>query len=378
MKLLFLLPAKECKKMKKILLMFVIGYSITADSQTLPSDFKNKIADKKSKKILFTPDQHSNFYSWISQISLTAQQKDKKGNFNLDYKNKSNTDIFHFGASQALTEGSSEVTPFNLEGISNGTAVKLGFTHFFWKPQMSTVQRRNFEDVRKKHFEDSGKADDPLITYDSLYTLLTDIEKNRLAKSKVFSHPLLFNVLYRLEKNSFEFVTDSAALVADQQSQYAHTFTAGLTYFFRTAGKTQQLLNFSASVSSNYNPGKKISLIVPFGTTRNYFSEDIILGAPKRQTDEILAAEYRIGINNDNQESTFALGAAIDYSIQKKLLAFQLPIYFLRGNKEDKITGLQGGIRLGYLTSTKSGEFNSFKNGFSAELVITEPFDIFK
>lgn len=378
MKLLFLLPAKKCKKMKKILLMFVIGYSITADSQTIPTGLKNKIADKKSKRILFTPDQHSNFYSWISQISLTAQQKDKKGNFNLDYKNRSNTDIFHFAASQALTEGSTEVTPFNLQGISNGTAIKLGFTHFFWRPQMSTAQRRNFEDVRKKHFADTGKADDPLITYDSLYTLLNDFEKNKLAESKVFSHPLLFNLLYQVEKNSFEFVTDSAALLANQQSQYAHTFTAGLTYFFRTAGKTQQLFNFSASLSSNYNPGEKISLIVPFGTTRNYFSEEIILGSPKRETDEILALEYRLGINNSNQENTFALGAAINYSIQKKLLAFQLPVYFLRGNKEDKITGLQGGIRLGYLTSTATQKFNSFKNGFSAELVITEPFDIFK
>lgn len=377
MKLLFLLPAKM-KKMKKALLMFLIAYSITADSQTIPAALKSRIADKKSKRILFTPDQHSNFYSWISQISLTAQQKDKKGNFNLDYKNKPNTNIFHFGASQALTEGNTEVTPFNLEGVSNGTAIKLGFTHFFWRPQMNMVQRRNFEDVRKKHFEDSGQPDDPLITYDSLYTLLNDYEKNKIAESKVFSHPLLFNVLYKLEKNSFDFVTDSAALIANQQSQYAHAFTAGLTYFLKTAGKTQQLLNFSASMSSNYNPGSKISLIVPFGTTRNYFSEEINLGSPKRQTDEILSLEYRLGLNNDNQENTFALGAAINYSIQKKLMAFQLPIYFLRGNKEDKITGLQGGIRLGYLTSAATGKFNSFKNGFSAELVITEPFDIFK
>jgi hypothetical protein len=50
-------------------------------------------------------------------------------------------------------------------------------------------------------------------------------------------------------------------------------------------------------------------------------------------------------------------------------------VYLIRGadEKGKLLEGLQGGVRFGYITNTRSGQWASFKDAFIAQLIISQP-----
>jgi hypothetical protein len=63
--------------------------------------------------------------------------------------------------------------------------------------------------------------------------------------------------------------------------------------------------------------------------------------------------------------------------ISTRKFAISFPVYFIHASADDgKLLGLQGGIRLSYLTDTQNGNISSFNDGIGAQMIISAPFDI--
>ena len=183
---------------------------------------------------------------------------------------------------------------------------------------------------------------------------------------------VFYNVTATYNPKSYSYATDSFSLTEVQTNKDNYSFDGTLGAVINNRnGNFTNLFSANIAYSDVYKSAGNMSFSVPFGTSGNYYNvNDLAFGAPKETTSWVGTFEWKGGISNGIANS-YKFGWALDYSTDfSGRYSIKLPIYFINGN-EEKTTGLDGGIRLGYTNNTKDG-----KEMKSMEIFITTPFQI--
>ncbi|MCC9134811.1 hypothetical protein ACFSKU_20125 [Pontibacter silvestris] len=318
----------------------------------------------------------SNFVSNISLSSAFNQGENGK----VELKYNDNWLTIGLMADQKISSEASEATLLGLQGLSPGTTVGLSLQKLFWRASVSNSSFNNFQKAKESYAARNNIKDPRLLTYQEILSRGNETER-KLVRNIMLRSPFFVNVNYAITKTSHTYVSDSTSLLETSREHLAPSFSVSVGMPLNTGEKFNSYLAFGYNYTVSYASGNEVTLISPFGTSGNFISQDIVFGEPVRQSDNIVNVEYRsnIKVATNNDKSVF-LGIAplASYSFDTERLAISLPVYFINGVTDDgKPTGLQGGLRIGYLTSTQSGEFSSLKEGLTTQLIVSVPFDVF-
>ena len=263
------------------------------------------------------------------------------------------------------------------KGITPGTTVTFNIQKFLWSPKENLTNDQFdqiFDSSARKYAREHNITDYRSVSYNDLMTDImthgTVAEKAEAAKL-VLKNPVFFNLQVAFTKSSFNYTTDSVKL---KKSTAAYLLPAIKAYIGFVLG-TQGFLSFSYLYSDTYQASTSMSFESPFGTSKNMVSQTLNFGAPKETRDSRVGVELRR--NFGQSEPDFAIDPTITYGINSQMISFEMPLYFIKGvTSKGKPNGLQGGVDLGYISSTK--EFVPFTTGFGAQLVLSAPFSIFQ
>jgi hypothetical protein len=352
--------------MKKLLLILVLAL-IGADcfSQT-PVDVSKGYDYNKLYSLTYNPTGHSSIVTPFTQLNFTSTFKDQEATATIGAKKgKSAFSIF---IKQPFSEKPKKVTPISLDGLGNGTSIEFSYQFSTWKPQ---ADFDTFDKIRNQYAKQIGK-----ITREEINSItygdLDSASKEKLEELKAikWKHPFIAGISYSLGKAGFDYLSDSASVTPLQMPGLNQNirFTVG------TIISGSQVLAFSYILQYKYNTGDPVSYIFPVGANGASFSKDVIVGKPERGIDSRVSVEYRLTIFNKDTKPSLAINPSISCLFNKKMLSFNLPIYFLNYTEEKENKGLQGGVELGILS--KTNPLFSF-SGFTAAIFITAPFDMF-
>lgn len=317
--------------------------------------------------------------NFISNISLSsAFNQGENGKAELKYND--NWLTVGLMADQKISGGTNEATLLDMQGLRPGTTVGLNLQKLFWRARVSDKSFNNFQEAKESYATRNRIRDPRLLTYQEILTWGDEREKE-LLRDIVLRSPFFVNLNYAITKTSHTYVTDSSSLVQTSREHLAPSLSVSVAVPLTANEKFNSYLAFGYSYAVSYTNGSEITVISPFGASNNFISQDVVFGEPIRQQDHIAHVEYRtnykVGANNDK---AILLGVAplASYGVDTEQLAVSLPVYFINGVTDDgKPTGLQGGLRIGYLTSTRKGEFSSLKEGLTTQLIVSVPFDVF-
>jgi len=281
---------------------------------------------------------------------------------------------------QKISKNSKVATPIDLTGISPGTTVKINFQKMFWKPsfKMSDAEVAALNIVTHAYEARKGLATNQAGLLE-ISKNGTDDEKKAAAEafSKIsFKEPAFINIDFGFTKTSFSYTTDSFSLKESKDDFVTPTLTISL---IKILGKGFNVTGYAAisyNYSESYTSADDVTFTMPFGTSNNYYTSTLAFSVPKKETSHNVKVEFRKNLFTKNSNN-FAISPSIILGINSKKLSMFLPVYFIKAadDKGKLISGLQGGVRLGYTTSTESGKVSNFKNGFIAQLIISQPLD---
>lgn len=321
----------------------------------------------------FTPFGTSALSNLLSNISVSSfLEKGVNGKIELKYTSEKWTTL-GLTVDQKIGKNDKEAVPFDiLDGISSGTTVEFNLQQMIWKPVLTKANFDHFDNAANSFASRTGQSRRG-VTYNDIMNGGVVTETSHLKNIKL-RQPVFFNIKAAFTKTSFVYTTDSFSL-AETKEVYV---TPKLSAFFGIPFSTRSFFSVGYSYSQVYNETDELTFSSPFGTSANSFSRTLAFGKPEKKTDSRLTMEWRTNFMSRNKSVSFGLGPSLAYAFSSKKLAAAVPVYFINGrDKDDKPTGLQGGIRLGYVTSTKKGEGSRFKEGFAAQLIVTAPFNIF-
>ena len=362
--ILFLPYTIFCQLPKNVSDTVKIGY------ETLKTDAKNQLIPS-----LYSPDGKSNLLNLISNFSISSD-------FTSGTSGKvegvlpigaGNSNKINVSVQQKIAKGNSQASLLNLNGITPNSTLNIGFQHMFWDPDITTTSdKKLFNKVGYDFLSRQGrpKGDITTLTFEQL-------DADALGQLKThLCEPWFFNINFSLSSNSFQYTTDSVNLKTTKENKINTSFQAAIIKVIRNNKKLQEFLSFNFTYANNYKAGDSITLFIPFGTTNNYLQKDVSFGLPVNKSDEQFSLEYKLGIPNKTSYY-FGFSPSLSYSVQMKNLLLLVPIYFISGkDSKGNIQGLNGGINLGYQTST-SGTWASFSNGFAFSLFVGVPFSVF-
>ena len=357
---------------KSILLVIVLVFNVSlikAQTEFLDTTafVKGKAVERENnfKAISFTPSGNGNLSNLVSNASLTSSLNEgENGKIELKY----DKDWLTFGLSvnQSISKKSKEASPFNLDGINNGTTIELNIQKMFWNPVVTESYFEKF--VKAKHdYAIRLSKDERMVTLDEILKDTTGNEKE-LIKDVVLKQPWFFNISCSFNKNNYKYATDSISLMEITDSYISPNFKLSIGKPIANKNGIIGFIGISYSYSISYSSGDELTLLAPFGTTTNYLSKTLSFGEPEKKIDSRINIEWRRIFSN-----SIAISPNITYGLNSKKIAILLPMYFIKSSSKL----LQGGIRLGYASATND-KLSSLKDGAGAEIIITTPFDIFE
>ncbi len=370
-------------KTKFFIILFLTGYIAGNAQDTLSNqkDLSNRVKELYSKAS-FSTFGNGSISNMISNVSLSSTfSKGENAKIELRYTNKSWT-TFGITAEQKIGNEDNRAL-FDLENFNSGTTIRLNFQKAFWNPKLPKASFDYFQDVKESYFKRHPETDKRQITYMDIYKDGTEEEKQAIAKIHL-KQPIFFNIKYSFSKVKYNYATDSVSLASISSEYILPSVTASLGIPV-LKNNLNSFLAFNYNYSMYYVEGDYINFISKFGNTPNSYSQNLTFGAPEQKSDNKINMEWRINFNvmhvngsKVSQPANLGLSPSITYGIDSRRLAMYLPIYFIKGLSADgKIQGLQGGIRLGYVTDTQRNWY-AFKDGFIAQIIVTVPFEVFK
>jgi hypothetical protein len=380
------------------------------------------------------------FISNISQVGLESNLGEQKAVANVGFQSPRGH-TFNFEAKQAFSEAPQKSVPISLDGLTDKSSVAGGYQFVFSKvndldPDSVTntffkIKEDQYVKTKRKKLRKVDKCDlihkvnDSITKYyfkepgsdtvevnsfakrlccecvDTVYLALAAYVPNAgdsLAihnmsyQSLDYEHKEMFreylrgkrrrlffiNVKGGAEKNTFNYISDSADIAPVSVAKQNSYFKIGFGFFIN-GFKFNSALAFNFQMSDVYeNDLEEMNYSFPVGLQGARFSKNVQIGAPTHGITNKVSVEWRLNFSDVGPLTNFALSPSIAYGIEKNAIAFNLPVYFLKNKDEDgKVNGLSGGINFGYNTSLEA-ELASFKDGFKASIFIAAPFDLFK
>lgn len=368
------------KKVIQLVLVYFIPAFSYAQLQPTQKDVDTalKRGRQEVKSTLYSSNGRSTILNPVSNFSISSQfEKGTSGKVDLKLPfDKNEWTQLNLSAEQKITSGSTEATPFNLEGISPNSTISIGLQSMLWRPKPTS---RAFKEYYQEIGLDFLKRNHrPETDINNLMKGEFDAEAlNKLGRQTI-RQPLFFNIKASFSKSNFKYSTDSITFKGISENKLNTSLSASIIKFLCT-NSLQQILSLNFKYEDYYTSGDSKDFLMQFGTTANYVSNNVVFGPPKHSFDKLISLEYKMGKINESNIFLFGLAPSATYSIQEKNLAFQMPFYFLP-TKDEKgnLKSLNGGISFGYLTSTKNGKWTAFKDGFAFELFIGLPFKVFE
>lgn len=374
-------------RLVKLILFLLSTYPVITQAQvTLVNKADSAFLDTKQiKKIrdqTISPFGASSVSNFISNVSLSSFYKEGvNGKIELQGKLNSRSSI-GLSLDQKINKSDNSATPLSLTGISPGTTVQFNLQKFLWKPRfnLSRDEKANLNELEKKFADSNAINDWRTIGLRDIYIKGTDEEKKVALDvyKRTFKQPFLVNIKAGFTKTSFSYSTDSVTLKTLNNAFITPTVTVSVVKALGAAFKTSGYFALSYNFSESYTAADDVNFIVPFGTTKNLYSNTLAFGKPTKTTTNSIILELRQNIFSGEANSVnVAISPTATLGIDSKKLSVFLPVYLIRGSDENGklLDKLQSGVRFGYITSTKVGQFSSFKNGFTAQLIITQPLD---
>jgi hypothetical protein len=360
--------------MKRIIITLTLAVFIAFNSNgqdTIIDYNKFTAIDMASfKGVNFTPFGAGTLSNIVSNASLSSAMKAGE-NAKVELKYTSARWLtLGLSTDQKLGKNDKESIPFDfLDGISSGTTVKFNLQKMFWKPLNGAAVRKIQNAARS--YATAKNIDARVVT---LYQLQKDPAFAGDLSGIHLKTPIFINIETGFTKSSFSYATDSFTLSKQEEIHLAPLAKVNFGWAF----SVRSVLGLSYSYSVSYESADEFTFNSPFGTSSNQYSKTVSFGKPTRKEDNKLNIEYRSNIIKSNGVS-LGIAPAISYGLSSKGVAMILPVYFINSkDSTGKPTGLQGGIRFGYSTSTEKNKATGFKDGFAAQIIITAPFSVFE
>lgn len=382
-------------KMKKtitLIIMFItFMYVVKAQDSLQASKVQNSLHNSKpiEKAIikdirglkLSSPFGASTLSNFISNVSISSFFKEGV-NGKLELQGKFSERMSGgLSVDQKIGKSSTEATPLDITGISPGTTVKFNLQKMIWNPSFDKLTDKQVAQIQKltaKYATDNHIQDPRTVGLKDIYENGTAEEKqNALDVFRgVNTTPVTINFEMGFTKTSFSYATDSVSLAETKESFLTPTVSLSVVKMLSNQFGITGYVSLSYNYSESYTAADDINFSIPFGTTRNYYTNTVAFGKPTKKTSHNVIAEFRNNIFSKGNNS-LAVSPSVSLGINSKKLSLFLPVYFIKGADENgKLNNsFQGGVRFGYTTSTESGKVSSFKQGFIAQLIISKPLD---
>ena len=373
---------------KQLLLILLLFQCFITHAQTAlsPQDFViAEAATKNFKKKLSTPYGTGSLPNFFSSISLSSfYNEGVNGKIELNGKLGKG---WNGGLSidQKIGETDVEAVPLDLSGISPGTTVSFNLQKILWKPtfNLSHQQIQQLNEASKVYAARKQIADWRTVGLRDI-SMDGTAEEKKLALNAInsvsFKEPFFITARIGFTKTAFTYTTDSVNLVENSEAFLTPALTLSVVKALGSGFDVSGFIALSYSYNQYYTAFPKTTFSTPFGTTGNYYTTTLSFGKPVQTTSHTAMLEYRKNFfskRNNDRYTNIAVSPSAIFGINTKTLGVFLPVYFIRGTDEkgNLLDGLQGGVRFGYITSTESGKLSSFKDGFTAQLLITQPLD---
>lgn len=372
-----------------LIVFFLKIYAVSAQKTLTGSDAEiaKQAANKSIRSQLSSPFGASSLPNFFSNVSLSSFFKEGV-NGKIELQGKLNSGLSGgLSIDQKIGKSDTKATPLDLSGISPGTTVEFNLQKMLWHPKfnLSNKQVSDLNDAvkayadRKSDISKGIKVDWRSIGLREISLYGTKEEKELAVKAfntVSFKSPLFINVRAGFTKTSFSYSTDSLTLKENNEIYLTPTLTLSIIKALGQGFSVTGYAALSYNYAESYNAADDITFNIPFGTTANFYTRTLAFGKPGRQVSHNIIGEYRRNLFTANN-TNIAISPSATFSINNNRLSAFLPVYFTRGadDKGKLIDGLKGGIRFGYITSTESGRVSSFKNGFIAQLIISQPLD---
>jgi hypothetical protein len=368
------------KKALPLLLMYMIATQLMSQENTNKHDsLKSELKEREISNYKFSnfqPFGQGSLSNFISNISLSsAFNEGESGKIDFNYTDKKLLTI-GIALNQKLDENSEEAIPIDLGGLSPGTTVEFTLQKLIWDPVLTEEDFKSFDDVRNEYSKSHIITDPRLITVMDIYSNCSKEELKKLTQIK-FKKPVFINFKYSITKSQFSYATDSFNLAKIEENYITPSFSASVGLPLSKKLLNSDYLSLTYIYSINYKTGDEYDFIRPFGSSNNFYGQTLTFGKPLKKIDNRLSLEWRVNLKTKILNLAFAPTGI--YGFNSKMAGLSVPIYFINGlddEKSDKPKPLQGGVRLGYSTGFEGGKMSKFKDGFTAQLIISKPFEL--
>jgi hypothetical protein len=190
--------------------------------------------------------------------------------------------------------------------------------------------------------------------------------------------PWILNLKYSISKATFDYITDSLSLSPLSDSKLNRGLTASVTKQTKTGGTWSFVFQYqyvfkSSDDTYQYN--------FPIGNKGLSTLKEVSIGTPTAKPDPKLTIDYRELILDGDETPVLGINPSLSYLCNSSKINLQVILYFINNKSSDKITGLQGGVKIGYLNTTNDFLGSNFLNFRSdkmyLQLFLSTPFDIF-
>lgn len=349
--------------MKK--LMF-LGLIMTSVYNLSAQNFKEEKDVNSFEKSSFTPFGNGGFGNVISNLGLSSTLNsgvDGKIEVKSKFKNRW---VAGLTVEQAIGKNDKKATFYDFtKGMTSGTKAGLNIQYTLWNPKpLSKEFNERLNELKKEYAVKHDKPNWKLVQ-------IQDIEQDSELKDKIPKYKMVNPFFFKLEgafqKRKFSYAVDSASLKKIDENLLTPEFNFTVGYALSPTSYIAVSYNYAES----YESADEMEFLQKFGTTDNLYSQTIAFGKPDFEKDHKATIEYRKSFGEG-----FAIAPSATYGIASDKIAFSIPLYFIKGIEKETPTGLQGGVNLGYLSSTR-GNWSSFKDGFGAQLIVSAPFSVF-
>lgn len=378
----------------KIRRLFITGIFIMTGihaSAQIPLDSAAQVirieaVSNNIKSKLATPYGGSALSNFVSNIHVSSTfNEGVNGKVELQTKLKSGW-TGGLSLEQKIGKSDDEAIPFSLTGISPGTTLQFNFQKMFWNPgfgSLSNNQIKKLNEAEKAYAKRNNIDDFRTIGLREISLNGTEEEKKMALETfnAAFKEPLFLNARLGFTKTSFNYSTDSINLTSTKEAFLTPTLSVSLIKVLGSGFKVTGYFALNYNFSIYYQGGSAMTFNIPFGNTPNYYTRTLTFGKPSKQTDNTISAEYRLNfssLGSGENPLNIAISPSLNLAIESNMMGLFLPVYFIRSadSKGKVYDNLSGGIRLGYISSTEN--FESFGNGFLAELILSAPLDFLK
>lgn len=360
--------------MKKfIIIITILSAAFNCMSQINPEAVKSDIKSslRPNSFIPFNMIGNVPTYSNV-KISTDFKNNNASGDFSLNLrKGYTSEHYFSLQFQQSISEDANEFTPFDLSGLSNGTTVRLGYQYHHWNPELNEEQFQKFDAIRNEFARNKGITDKNAIRAINYSDL---DKKSKLQLAGLFKPHLLLNFKYSVNNNKMGYINDVSNIDIISQYKLNQQVTASVGSIF--GSRRNQSLYVSYNFVSLYSDASDpVDLVIPLNNSNiSFIEKDVVIGKPLLSHKSLLQATYRIMAYSREGNPIVGFAPQLEYLTNDKVLAFQLPVYFIPGRNGKEITGLTGGIRFGYSAILKNGGSNYFKDNLRIGLVLSVPF----